>query len=56
MRDRTDNLRSIRKTITKHRINGRVAGHDALPVVLREGARPEEIRRQLRNLAPDLGE
>ncbi|MCK4513940.1 MAG: hypothetical protein KAU31_01715 [Spirochaetaceae bacterium] len=56
MRDRTHGLRSIRKVIREHPINGTVVADDTLPVALREGARPEEIRRQLCNLVPDLEE
>lgn len=37
-------------------ILGTVAGDDTVIVVFRENSRPEEIRRQLRQIVPELGE
>ena len=39
-----------------HEILGTVAGDDTVIVVFREDARPEEVRRQLRHVVPELGE
>jgi transcriptional regulator of arginine metabolism len=37
-------------------ILGTVAGDDTVIVVFREDSRPEEVRRQLREIVPELGE